>query len=86
LIRKVFLIAIAACIAMIFIFGPLFSENKKNFQFKKQPEIQQIKPKKPVKVKLKRLAGGNYTWDITGDDVDEIVKADRELRKLLKIE
>jgi hypothetical protein len=84
--QKVFLIAISALIAIIFIFNPLFSENAKNLQFKKQPEIQQVKPKKPVRVKLKRLAGGNYTWDITGDDVEEIVKADRQLRKQLKIE
>jgi hypothetical protein len=83
--RKVFL-AISVLIAIIFIFSPIFSENTKNFQFKKQPEIQQIKPKKPVRIKLKRLAGGSYTWDITGDDADEIVKADRQLRKLLKIE
>jgi hypothetical protein len=84
--QKVLLIVISALIAIIFIFNPIFSESTKNFQFKKQPEIQQIKPKKPVKVKLKRLAGGNYTWDITGDDVEEIVKADRQLRKQLKIE
>jgi hypothetical protein len=53
---------------------------------KKQPEIQQIKPKKPVKIKLRRSAEDKYTWEITGDDVDEIVRADRRLRKLLKIE
>jgi hypothetical protein len=69
-----------------FAFSSGFSEDNKNIQFKKQPEIQQIKPKKHVKIKLKRSAENKYTWEITGDDVDEIVKADRRLRKLLKIE
>ncbi len=55
-------------------------------QIKKQPEIQQIKPRKPVKIKLKRLAEGRYTWDLTGDDVDQIVAADKRLKKLLNQE
>lgn len=53
---------------------------------KKQPEIQQIKPKKPVKVKLKRSSEGKYTWELSGDDVDDIVKIDKRLRKLLIVE
>ena len=77
-------------LTVLFIFvillGLVFSEDNKNFQFKKQPEIQQVKPKKPVKIKLKRSADGKYTWDLTGDDVDEIVRVDRRLKKLLKIE
>jgi len=60
--------------------------DSKNLQFKKQPELQQIKPKKPVKIKLKRSGDGKYTWDLTGDDVDEIVRADRRLKKQLNIE
>ncbi|MBI5187617.1 MAG: hypothetical protein HZA07_00870 [Nitrospirae bacterium] len=62
-----------------------FSTEKDNFHFKKQPEIQQVKPKKPVKIKLKRSAEGKYTWELTGDDVDEVVKTDRQLRKMLNI-
>ena len=68
------------------IFSSVFSEEPKNFQVKKQPEIQQVKPKKPVKIKIRRSAEDKYTWEITGDDADEIVRADRRLRKLLKIE
>ncbi|MEW6674685.1 MAG: hypothetical protein AB1348_01470 [Nitrospirota bacterium] len=62
-----------------------FSAEKANFQFKKQPEIQQVKPQKPVKIKLKRSAEGKYTWELTGDNVDEVVKTDRQLRKMLNI-
>ncbi len=66
--------------------GSVFSADNKSIQIKKQPEIQQIKPKKPVKIKLKRSAEGKYTWELSGDDVDEIVKADNRLKKLLSIE
>jgi hypothetical protein len=71
---------------MLFIFSYVFSEDNKNFQVKKQPEIQQIKPKKPVRIKIRRSAEDKYTWEITGDDADEIIRADRRLRKLLKLE
>ena len=75
-----------ASVFSIFIFTSVFSEDTKTFQVKKQPEIQQVKPKKPVKIKIRRSAEDKYTWEITGDDADEIVRADRRLRKLLKIE
>lgn len=83
--KRILLLFIGFSISIFLLFSPVYSENK-NFQLKKQPEIQQVKPKKPVKIKLKRSAEDKYTWEITGDDVDEIVKADKRLRKLLKIE
>jgi len=83
--KRILLLFIGFSISIFLLFSPVYPENK-NFQLKKQPEIQQVKPKKPVKLKLKRSAEGKYTWEITGDNVDEIVKADRRLRKLLKIE
>lgn len=84
--KKVLLLLAVLFISLIFIFSFVFSEDTKNFQFKKQPEIQQVKPKKPVKIKLRRSAEDKYTWELTGDDVDEIVRTDRRLRRLLKIE
>jgi predicted secreted protein len=59
--------------------------DKDDLQVKKQPEIQQIKPKKPVKIKLKRSAKDEYTWELSGDDADEIVRTDRKLRKMLNV-
>lgn len=56
---------------------------KDGFQFKKQPELQQVKPKKPVKIKLKRSAKDDYTWELTGDDADDIIRIDKKLRKML---
>jgi hypothetical protein len=55
-------------------------------QFTRDKGLQQVKPNKPVRVKLHRSAKGEYSWDLTGDNVDEVVKADKRLRKLLNIE
>jgi translation elongation factor P/translation initiation factor 5A len=84
--KKIILLLIVLSISIIFISCSVFSEDNKDIQVKKQPEIQQVKSQKPVKIKLKRLADGKYTWDLTGDDVDEIVTVDRRLKKLLKSE
>lgn len=73
-------------LSAVFMFSNVFPADKENFQFKKQPEIQQVKPKKPVKIKLKRSADGKYAWELSGDDADEIVRVDRRLKKFLKAE
>lgn len=57
--------------------------DKEGFQFKKQPELQQIKPKKPVRIKLKRTAKDDYSWELTGDDVDDIIRTDKKLRQMM---
>jgi hypothetical protein len=76
--------------ALLLIFAlPVYSANtdkKQPFQVSQNPQIQQIKPKKPVQIKLHRNAKGEYSWDIRGDNVDEVIKADSRLRKLLKVE
>jgi hypothetical protein len=85
-VKKIFLLLSVLSLSLIFIFSSVFSEDIKSLPVKKQPEIQQIKPKKPVRIKLRRSAEDKYTWEITGDDVDEIVRADKRIRKLLKLE
>ncbi len=62
------------------------AEKSQQFKFSKDQQIQQVKPKKPVRIKLHRNAKGDYSWELTGDNVDEIFQADRRLRKLLKVE
>ena len=84
--KRAFLTLAISILITLFVVSHALSEDNKNFQFKKQTEIQQVKPKKPVKIKLKRSADNKYTWELNGDDVDEIVRADRRIRKLLKIE
>jgi hypothetical protein len=84
--KKLFFVSIVILVSLHLTLVPVFSADNKPLQIRKQPEIQQIKPKKPVKIKLKRTGEGKYSWDLTGDDLDEIVKADKKLRKLLNLE
>ncbi len=81
-----FIMSFIIVFAIAFMSSFAFSVENKNIQIKKQPEIQQVKPKKPVKIKLKRSAEGKYTWELSGDDVDEIIKTDKRLKKLLNTE
>ena len=52
--------------------------------FDKQPGIMEIKPQRPVKIKLKRSVTGKYSWDLSGDDAEKVLEADRMLREGLK--
>jgi hypothetical protein len=87
--KSIFLPFVILLISMTFLLVPALAvetKDTKTLQIRKQPEIQQVKPRKPVRIKLKRSTEGKYTWDLSGDDADEIVKADKRLRKLLSIE
>ena len=84
--KKFILIFLLLCVLIVLSISSLFPEVKKDIKIRKQPEIQQIKPNKPVHIKLKRTATGKYTWDLTGDNVDEIIQADRRLRRQLQVE
>ena len=52
--------------------------------FRQIPELQEIKPHKPVKIKLKRNAKGEYAWDLSGNEADRIIETDKKLRESLK--
>ncbi len=77
---------ILVAISILIFISSAYPENKEGFQFSKQPELQQIKPKKPVKIKLRRTQKDGYIWELTGDDADEIIKTDRKLRKMLNVQ
>lgn len=47
--------------------------------FRTIPELSGIKPEKPVKIKLKRNKGGEYTWEVSGDSPDKVIEADKKL-------
>jgi hypothetical protein len=55
--------------------------NQQKTVFQKIPEIVEIKPQKPVKIKLKRSVNGDYSWELTGDDADKIIEIDRNLKQ-----
>ena len=84
--KKNLIVLLSIIISIFLIFSIVFSLEQKPPQIKKQPEIQRVKPKKPVRIKVKRSVKGKYSWDITGEDVDEIAKADKRLKKLLHTE
>lgn len=52
--------------------------------FKSVQEISEISPEKPVKIKLKRNGDGEYSWELSGDDVEQIVETDKRLLKYSK--
>ena len=52
--------------------------------FRQVPELQEIQLKKPVKIKLKRNAKGEYSWDLSGNDADKIIEADKKLNNALQ--
>ena len=77
------------CAALLLLFTQACTDSKGQKQeavFKQAPEIQEVKPEKPVKIKLKRNAKNDYSWEISGDDVEEIIKVEKTLRKELKTE
>jgi len=81
--RKIIILIISISFSLFCPGLPSFAADKDGFQVKKQPELQQIRPKKPVKIKLKRTAKDDYSWELTGDDAEEIIQTDRRLRKVL---
>jgi hypothetical protein len=52
-------------------------------QYRKEMEEIRKSLKGDIKVKLKRDGKGAYTWEITGKDTQEILKANEALRKRL---
>jgi hypothetical protein len=52
-------------------------------QYRKEMEEIKKSLKGDVKVKLKRDGKGAYTWEITGKDAQEVLKANDTLRKRL---
>jgi hypothetical protein len=84
--KRILIMLVIAALFLPFTPEPAISADTRTFQVKKQPEIQQVKPRKPVRIKLKRSAEGKYSWDLSGDEVDEVVRADKRLKKLLNIE
>ena len=74
---RVFLLCL--CVTLLSCTGP--EDKEEPVVFKQVPEIKEIKPHKLVKVKLKRNTKGEYAWDISGDNADEIIETDRKLRE-----
>ncbi len=75
--------------AVLILFSTGCTDSKSQQQepvFRQLPAIQEIKPEKSAKIKIKRNAKDDYSWEISGDAVEEIIRADQQLRKELKTE
>ena len=59
------------------------SSDEREIKIGNNQDLRAIRPKKPVKVQLKRNAKGTYSWDIKGDDVEEIIAVDKRLREAI---
>ncbi len=60
------------------------SDDNNNYRLSTNREVSKVMPEVPVKVKLKKLADGKYTWEISGTNVQGIIDADSALRKYIK--
>ncbi len=80
------LIAVLSLIALIILFNACndSEDTRQRTVFGQAPEIEDIKPQKPVRIKLKRNADGNYTWELTGDDVEKILQSDKKIKDTLE--
>ncbi|MBI4826913.1 MAG: hypothetical protein HY807_10925 [Nitrospirae bacterium] len=47
--------------------------------FKSVQEIGEAAPETPVKIKLKRNGDGEYSWELSGDDVEKVIETDKRL-------
>jgi predicted secreted protein len=44
-------------------------------------EIRDIKPERPVKIKMKRNTYGEYSWELNGDNAERVIETDMKLKK-----
>lgn len=55
-----------------------------HIDFKELPAIREIKPQKPVRIKLKRNASGSYSWELNGNDADKVLQLNKKLAESLE--
>ncbi len=84
LLQKLLLACLGIFLIMLFQSCDISKDSEQPVVFKQVPEIKEIKPEKPVKIKLKRNSKGDYSWEISGDDAEKILKAEKYLQKGLK--
>ncbi len=68
-------------VAVSFILGcSSGNETKEVFKKTEKPEMIQLAPGKPTRILLKRTSKGAYSWELRGDNLDEIIEIDKRLR------
>jgi len=62
--------------------SPAWAEEKaETFSFK-QKQLPSTTKKGRVNIKLRRLSDGQYTWEISGSDINEVIKIDNRLKDI----
>ncbi len=61
--------------------NPKVSPEPKAAVEKEEKKVSPLPPE--VKVKLKRDGKENYSWELSGSDVDQVLKVDETLKKRL---
>jgi hypothetical protein len=79
---RLFIVLIVSCIP--FLSCTNAESGKGESEFKQLPAIKEIRPERPVKIKLKKNAGGSYSWELNGSNADKIIQVDRKLRESLE--
>ena len=74
------IIVMALC---FFSYGCSDQGQQKTNTFTRVKELEEIRPEKPVKIKVKRNAKGQYSWDLSGNTAEQIVEVDRKLNEAL---
>lgn len=71
--------AIALFVAMA---APAWAEPPQGagMRYAQDPALRATLPTKAVAIKLKRTAEGKYSWEITGEDAERVLEADRKLK------
>ncbi len=74
---------------VITLFIPLHScsdsdGNQPETVFRQLPEIREIRPQRPVKIKLKRNVSGSYSWELRGDNAGAIIEIDKKMRESIE--
>ena len=59
------------------------SGEKQSFARTTDQEVIQLTPKKPTRIVLKKTSKGKYTWELKGEDVEDIISIDGRLRKYI---
>ncbi len=77
-------LSVIACCITILSVSCNSATGTKELELKKDETLSQIKPEKPVRIKLKRKDNGEYSWEIKGDNAEKIIEADKKLSNYTK--
>lgn len=73
------------CLWAVLMAGVALGAEPDKFEYRQDQDIRQLRGKRPATVTLKRDDTGRYSWEIKGDDTEEVIAADKRLREYLRL-